>query len=61
LFDLAGEIAAIDDTLYVLGKALNDGKLSIATYMRQVRKLAQQQFMAKALALKIRGLCSLDG
>ncbi|KAJ1819229.1 suppressor protein stp22 of temperature-sensitive alpha-factor receptor and arginine permease [Coemansia sp. RSA 2675] len=60
LFDLAGEIAAIDDTLYVLGKALNDGKLSIATYMRQVRKLAQQQFMAKALALKIRGLCSLD-
>ncbi|KAJ2867529.1 suppressor protein stp22 of temperature-sensitive alpha-factor receptor and arginine permease [Coemansia aciculifera] len=61
LFDLAGEIAAIDDTLYVLGKALNDGKLSIATYMRQVRKLAQQQFMAKALALKIRGLCALDG
>ncbi|KAJ2442564.1 suppressor protein stp22 of temperature-sensitive alpha-factor receptor and arginine permease [Coemansia sp. RSA 2424] len=60
LFDLAGEIAAIDDTLYVLGKALNDGKLSIAPYMRQVRKLAQQQFMAKALAIKIRGLCALD-
>ncbi|KAJ2822743.1 suppressor protein stp22 of temperature-sensitive alpha-factor receptor and arginine permease, partial [Coemansia sp. 'formosensis'] len=60
LFDLAGEIAAIDDTLYVLGKALNDGRLPIATYMRQVRKLAQQQFMAKALALKIRGLCALD-
>ncbi|KAJ2746946.1 suppressor protein stp22 of temperature-sensitive alpha-factor receptor and arginine permease [Coemansia sp. BCRC 34301] len=60
LFDLAGEIAAIDDTLYVLGKTLNDGKLSISTYMRQVRKLAQQQFMAKALAIKIRGLCALD-
>ncbi|KAJ2002467.1 suppressor protein stp22 of temperature-sensitive alpha-factor receptor and arginine permease [Coemansia thaxteri] len=60
LFDLAGEIAAIDDTLYVLSKALNDGKLTIGTYMRQVRKLAQQQFLAKALALKIRGLCSLD-
>ncbi|KAJ2889905.1 suppressor protein stp22 of temperature-sensitive alpha-factor receptor and arginine permease, partial [Coemansia aciculifera] len=60
LFDLAGEIAAIDDTLYVLGKALNDGKLSLVPYMRQVRKLAQQQFMAKALAIKIRGLCSLD-
>ncbi|KAJ1847588.1 suppressor protein stp22 of temperature-sensitive alpha-factor receptor and arginine permease [Coemansia sp. RSA 2708] len=59
LFDLAGEIAAIDDTLYFLGRALNDGKLSSTVYMRQVRKLAQQQFMAKALALKIRGLCGL--
>ncbi|KAJ2260253.1 suppressor protein stp22 of temperature-sensitive alpha-factor receptor and arginine permease, partial [Coemansia sp. RSA 451] len=59
LFGLAGEIAAIDDTLYALGKALNDGILPLNTYMRQVRKLAQQQFMAKALALKIRGLCGL--
>ncbi|KAJ1854855.1 suppressor protein stp22 of temperature-sensitive alpha-factor receptor and arginine permease [Coemansia sp. RSA 1822] len=59
LFGLAGEIAAIDDTLYALGKALNDGLLPLNTYMRQVRKLAQQQFMAKALALKIRGLCGL--
>ncbi|KAI9468782.1 UEV domain-containing protein [Coemansia mojavensis] len=59
LFDLAGEIAAIDDTLYFLGRALNDGRLSLAIYMRQVRKLAQQQFMAKALALKIRRLCGL--
>ncbi|KAI8320079.1 UEV-domain-containing protein [Martensiomyces pterosporus] len=61
LFDLAGEISAIDDTLYYLGKALDDGKLSLNTYMRQVRKLSQQQFMAKALAIKIRRLCSLDG
>ncbi|KAJ2820355.1 suppressor protein stp22 of temperature-sensitive alpha-factor receptor and arginine permease, partial [Coemansia erecta] len=60
LFDLAGEITAIDDTLYALGKALSDGVLPLNTYMRQVRKLAQQQFMAKALALKIRGLCGLD-
>ncbi|KAJ2619801.1 Suppressor protein stp22 of temperature-sensitive alpha-factor receptor and arginine permease, partial [Coemansia sp. RSA 1290] len=36
LFDLAGEIAAIDDTLYFLGRALNDGRLSLAIYMRQV-------------------------
>ncbi|KAJ2724196.1 suppressor protein stp22 of temperature-sensitive alpha-factor receptor and arginine permease [Coemansia sp. Benny D115] len=42
LFDLAGDIAAIDDTLYVLGKALNDGKLPLNIYMRQVRKLSQQ-------------------
>ncbi|KAJ2706590.1 suppressor protein stp22 of temperature-sensitive alpha-factor receptor and arginine permease [Coemansia sp. IMI 203386] len=60
LFDLAGEIAAIDDTLYLLGRALNDGKLSLNIYMRQVRKLAQQQFLAKALALKIRGICNLN-
>ncbi|KAJ2765069.1 suppressor protein stp22 of temperature-sensitive alpha-factor receptor and arginine permease, partial [Coemansia nantahalensis] len=60
LFDLAGEIAAIDDALYFLGRALNDGRLPLGMYMRQVRKLAQQQFMAKALAIKIRGLCSLD-
>ncbi|KAJ1964646.1 suppressor protein stp22 of temperature-sensitive alpha-factor receptor and arginine permease [Dipsacomyces acuminosporus] len=61
LFGLAGEINAIDDTLYYLGKALDDGKLSLNTYMRQVRKLSQQQFMAKALAVKIRKLCGLDG
>ncbi|PIA14936.1 UEV-domain-containing protein [Coemansia reversa NRRL 1564] len=60
LFDLAGEIAAIDDTLYLLGRALDDGKLALGTYMRQVRKLAQQQFLAKALAIKIRRLCALD-
>ncbi|KAJ1769201.1 suppressor protein stp22 of temperature-sensitive alpha-factor receptor and arginine permease [Coemansia sp. RSA 1843] len=60
LFSLAGEISAIDDTIYILGKALNDGKLSVGVYMRQIRKLAQQQFMAKALAFKIRELCSLD-
>ncbi|KAJ2538270.1 suppressor protein stp22 of temperature-sensitive alpha-factor receptor and arginine permease [Coemansia sp. RSA 1933] len=57
LFNLAGEISAIDDTIYMLGKALNDGKLPVSIYMRQIRKLAQQQFMAKALALKIRELC----
>ncbi|KAJ1904387.1 suppressor protein stp22 of temperature-sensitive alpha-factor receptor and arginine permease [Coemansia sp. IMI 209127] len=60
LFNLAGEISAIDDTIYMLGKALNDGKLPVSVYMRQIRKLAQQQFMAKALAFKIRQLCSLD-
>ncbi|KAJ2857247.1 suppressor protein stp22 of temperature-sensitive alpha-factor receptor and arginine permease [Coemansia erecta] len=60
LFDLAGEISAIDDTLYLLGRALNDGKLSLNIYMRQIRKLAQQQFLAKALALKIRGICNLN-
>ncbi|KAJ1736978.1 suppressor protein stp22 of temperature-sensitive alpha-factor receptor and arginine permease [Coemansia sp. Benny D160-2] len=60
LFNLSGEISAIDDTIYMLGKALNDGKLPLGIYMRQIRKLAQQQFMAKALAFKIRELCSLD-
>ncbi|KAJ2783715.1 suppressor protein stp22 of temperature-sensitive alpha-factor receptor and arginine permease [Coemansia javaensis] len=60
LFDLAGEISAVDDTLYALGRALNDGRMPLALYMRQVRKLAQQQFMAKALAIKIRGLCGLS-
>ncbi|ORX71197.1 hypothetical protein DL89DRAFT_321594 [Linderina pennispora] len=60
LFDLAGEISAADDVLYYLGKSLDDGKLPLNIYMRQVRKLAQQQFMAKALANKIRSLCQLD-
>ncbi|KAI9505572.1 suppressor protein stp22 of temperature-sensitive alpha-factor receptor and arginine permease [Coemansia spiralis] len=60
LFGLAGEISAIDDTLYILGKALNDGRLPLSIYMRQIRKLAQQQFMAKALAIKIRKICLLD-
>lgn len=60
LFDLAGEVAAADDAVYYLGKALDDGGVELKVYMRQVRKLAQQQFLAKALVFKIRELSKLE-
>ncbi|KAJ1677571.1 suppressor protein stp22 of temperature-sensitive alpha-factor receptor and arginine permease, partial [Spiromyces aspiralis] len=52
LFELVGEEAAIDDVIYYLGEALRQGKADGGLYVRMVRRLAQKQFMAKALIAK---------
>ncbi|GAB5369650.1 hypothetical protein AAMO2058_001423300 [Amorphochlora amoebiformis] len=44
---------AIGDTLYALDKALEDGRVSLDVFLRQVRRLAKQQFRHRVLALKI--------
>jgi len=45
---------AIDDTIYYLGKALNPGAINIQTYLKHIRELSRQQFIAKATLLKAR-------
>lgn len=44
---------AISDALYVLDKALRDDRIDLRTFLKQVRKLARKQFMARALTMKI--------
>jgi len=53
LFDCVAEINAIDDTLYHLDRALSNDIIDLTTFLKEVRKLARKQFMAKALAQKI--------
>ncbi|KAJ1918144.1 suppressor protein stp22 of temperature-sensitive alpha-factor receptor and arginine permease [Mycoemilia scoparia] len=54
LFELVAETAAIDDAIYYLGEALRLGKVDANAYVRIIRRLAQRQFMAKALTIKTR-------
>jgi len=53
MFDLVAEDNAIEDTLYQLDRALADGRVELTDFLREVRKLAHKQFMARALAIKV--------
>ena len=53
LFDQVATIAAIDDTLFHLDQCLSNSLIELQPYLKQVRALAGQQFLAKALATKI--------
>jgi ESCRT-I complex subunit TSG101 len=53
LFDQVATIAAVDDVLFHLDSALREGVVELGPYLKCVRSLATQQFMAKALAIKI--------
>ncbi|TPX57578.1 hypothetical protein PhCBS80983_g03754 [Powellomyces hirtus] len=60
LFDLVAQDHAIDDTLYYLGKALDAEKIDGAVYMKNVRSLAREQFIKRALIAKIRAHIGLN-
>ena len=53
LFDNVSKTSAIEDCLYHLDRALSNDAIDLKTFLKEVRKLAPQQFMAKALAIKI--------
>ncbi|KAJ9479294.1 Suppressor protein STP22 of temperature-sensitive alpha-factor receptor and arginine permease [Pseudozyma hubeiensis] len=53
LVDLVAEDNAIEDTLYHLGRALNAERLDLERFLKQTRMLAREQFMKRALAMKI--------
>ena len=53
LFECAATVAAIEDVLYHLGRALQNEVIDLKTYLKQVRTLSTKQFLAKALAMKI--------
>ena len=56
IMELVAEDLAIQDTIYAISKAFLDGRASfgLIVYLRHVRDLARDQFMAKALLAKIR-------
>ncbi|XP_030456630.1 protein ELC-like [Syzygium oleosum] len=48
---LAAEMS-IEDTIYALDKAVDEGAVSCETYIRQVRNLAREQFFHRAMVVK---------
>jgi len=53
LYDLICEERALGDTLFVLGRAVERGRISGATFVKMTRGLAREWFLKKALVKKI--------
>ncbi|KAF2278863.1 UEV-domain-containing protein [Westerdykella ornata] len=60
LYNLAAEERAIADALFVLGKALDRGRVGADVFVKQTRSLAREQFLKKALIKKIAKGLALD-
>ncbi|KAF1833396.1 UEV-domain-containing protein [Decorospora gaudefroyi] len=60
LYTLAAEEKGIADALFVLGRALNHGRISADTFVKQTRSLSREQFLKKALIKKIAKGMALD-
>ncbi|KAK9248783.1 UEV domain-containing protein [Lipomyces tetrasporus] len=53
LYELTADDLAIEDTIYVLGKALDRERISLDIFLKHTRTLAREQFMKRALVRKI--------
>ncbi|TMW67751.1 hypothetical protein Poli38472_007423 [Pythium oligandrum] len=53
LVDTLAKHQAIEDALYFMDRALSNGEIELASFLKEVRKLARQQFMCQALIQKL--------
>lgn len=53
LYDVVAEDRALADAIFVLGRAVERGRVAPAVFARNVRSLAREQYLKKALARKI--------
>ncbi|KAK9450208.1 UEV domain-containing protein [Limtongia smithiae] len=53
LYELCADDNAIEDTIYVLGKALERDRIPIDVFLKHARTLAREQFLKRALVRKI--------
>lgn len=53
LYELTADDLAIEDTIYVLGKALDRERVGLDVFLKHVRTLAREQFLKRALVRKI--------
>lgn len=53
LYDLVAEERALGDAIFVLGRAVERGRVAPATFARTTRSLAREWYLKKALARKI--------
>lgn len=60
LYTLAAEERGIADALFVLGRALDKGRIMADVFVKQTRSLAREQFLKKALIKKIAKGMALD-
>lgn len=59
LYDLVTDDYAIEDTIYILSKALENDRITLDTFLKHIRTLAREQFMKKALVEKIKSQLNL--
>ncbi|PWA80290.1 Steadiness box [Artemisia annua] len=55
VMDLLAEDKALEDVMYALDKALQNGVMSYEAYLKQVRILARDQFFVRAKLKKLKG------
>ncbi|GJT70917.1 ELC-like protein [Tanacetum coccineum] len=55
VMDLLAEDKALEDVMYALDKALQNGAVSYEAYLKQVRSLARDQFFVRAKLKKLKG------
>ena len=60
LFEMVAEENALEDAVYHLGKALNNGVLDLPTYLKYVRILSRREFLKRATIQKARHKAGLD-
>ncbi|KAK8015632.1 hypothetical protein PG991_008520 [Apiospora marii] len=53
LYDVIAEERALGDTIFMLGRAVERGRVAPAVFAKTVRSLAREQYLKKALARKI--------
>jgi ESCRT-I complex subunit TSG101 len=53
LYNLVAEERAIGDAIFMLGRAVERGRISTAAFAKMTRSLAREWYLKKALALKI--------
>jgi len=53
LLEAVAEDHAIEDTLYVLDRSLQNDRMDLETFLKETRKLARKQFFARAVSLRI--------
>ena len=53
MLELCAQSASIEDAIYYLDRAVNNGTLGVDESLKEIRKLARKQFLAKAHIKKI--------
>jgi ESCRT-I complex subunit TSG101 len=53
MFELVAEDAAVEDTMYVLTRALENGSIDLEGYLKLYRSLCREQFMKVATCKRI--------
>lgn len=59
LLQLVAENSALEDGLYYLDVGVTDGAITVDVFLREVRKLARKQFVARATTKKVNGALTM--
>lgn len=51
---LVAENAALEDALYYLDQGVTEGAITVDVFLKEVRRLARKQFIARATMKKVR-------